>query len=116
MIVNAYRTIAAMVLLALAAPAPAQVVVSDLTGATLVSKCSVGAQSDPSFCLGYIIAIADVRSIQRGICRQARTTNPQLVAVVMAYMRRNHAKTNMAASFLVEAALSQAFPCGAPVR
>ena len=100
-------------MLALATPSKAPVMVSSLTTTMLVEQCR-GKDNDATanFCTGYILGAFDTLSVSRQICPSpGRASNIEVVAVTRKYLRKNAGKKDVAPSFLVRDALRAAFPC-----
>jgi hypothetical protein len=105
--------ILAMMLLVLATPSKAPVVVSSLTATGLAEQCR-GKDNDAAanFCTGYILGEFDTLSLSRQICPSPRrASNIEVVTVTRKYLRKNAGNKDVAPSFLVRDALRAAFPC-----
>lgn len=89
-------------------------------GNKLLSDCTSTVQHSQSYCLGYIVGIADAlaeASSNGGSFRGFRSCSPgnrtqgQLLDVVVQWLQRNPQLRHYMASGLVAKALSDAFPC-----
>ncbi|HEX8419519.1 MAG TPA: Rap1a/Tai family immunity protein [Sphingomonas sp.] len=100
-------------LLALATPSKAPVVVSSLTTSGLIEQCR-GKDNDATanFCTGYILGEFDTLSLARQICPSPRrASNIEVVTVTRKYLRKRSDRKDVAPSFIVRDALRAAFPC-----
>ncbi len=93
-----------------------------LEGNELVEWCLSDETHSETFCIGYVLGIADVvDTLSDGkvagfkpVCiDQTTVTSGQLQRVVVKYLKDHPEETHTAAVFLVTVALREAFPCQA---
>jgi uncharacterized membrane protein len=118
---NRLWIVAAVAMSSLAAPAQTRYFsMSSITGGVLVEQCEraqsgqVGLVLDS--CAAYILGAADALSIAGKFCNSGNAWTLQAVAVTKKYIRDHPEKWSKHASFLVQDALSQAFPCAKKLR
>ena len=76
-----------------------------------------GCSRDPSWCLGYIVGVADAMLANGGtflgwrVCFPASVVQGELQDVVIKYLQTWPERRDYGASGLVAHALSEAFPC-----
>lgn len=115
-IASAFRYAAAAALLSAPVHAPAA---EDNfgTGNTFYASCSAGRESARwQFCWGYVRGIAEgtmasTPKERRTFCAPADVNVEQMVDITIDYMRRHPIERNEPTSFLVDFALTEAFPC-----
>ena len=100
------------------AKAEAPLGVAFLSGNELYNECTGSDGVALSFCVGYIIGVADVL-FQNEINKYTACAPPppsltqgQVRDVVIAWLRNNPTSRNFGAAGVVAHALSEAFPCG----
>ncbi|HEX4695953.1 Rap1a/Tai family immunity protein [Sphingomonas sp.] len=88
------------------------------TGKSLFARCVSVSAEDQAACAAYVTGVADLaetgkatKSLPPLICAPAGTTPDKLKDVVVRYLRANADERSLAASGIVIAALSNAFPC-----
>lgn len=84
------------------------------SGNQLLGYCPELEKSEEwGYCVGYVVAIADVESpkSKKDFCIPPAVVQSQLAKVAVKWLIENPDKLHYAANSLVLAALAQAFPC-----
>jgi len=94
-----------------AALAPHDYYTSGTTANVLLPTCGSQPSNRADFCSGYILASYDQLSRRGLVCSGEGVSNSQVIAVTLKYVNERPELWARDSSFLIEQALTRAFPC-----
>lgn len=94
-----------------AGPWDKYVSISPLEGHALAAECSQRSDLGWDPCVGYVLGVSDVLSIDRKMCLNSNGRTAQIVAIVRKHLRDHPEQWNKHPFELVRAPLTAAFPC-----